>query len=52
MLKLFDSHKGVNLDKDVDALKKKHEKELLIGSAILIVALLIMSTMYHLAAME
>lgn len=52
MLKTFDSHKGINLDRDADALKKKYKKELLIGSAILVVALLIMSTMYHLASME
>lgn len=52
MLKTFDSHKGINLDRDADALKKKYKKELLIGSAILVVALFIMSTMYHLASME
>lgn len=52
MLKTFDSHKGINLDREVDALKKKYKKELLIGLAILVVALLIMSTMYHLASME
>ena len=49
MLKTFDSHKGINLDKDATALKKKYKKELLIGLAILAVAILIMSTMYHLA---
>lgn len=53
MLKTFDSHKGINLDKDAAALKKKkYKKELLIGLTILVVAILIMSTMYHLAGME
>lgn len=52
MLKTFDSHKGINLDQDAAALKKKYKKELLIGICILVVALLIMSTMYHLASME
>ena len=52
MLKTFDSHKGINLDKDAAALKKKYKKELLIDICILVVALLIMSTMYHLASME
>lgn len=52
MLKTFDSHKGINLDKDAAALKKKYKKELLIGTCILVVALLVMSTMYHLASME
>lgn len=52
MLKTFDSHKGINLDKDATALKKKYKKELLIGLTILVVAILIMSTMYHLAGLE
>lgn len=52
MLKTFDSHKGINLDQDAEALKKKYKKELLIGVSILVAALLIMSTMYHLASME
>lgn len=52
MLKTFDSHKGINLDKDVTALKKKYKKELLIGLTILMAAILIMSMMYHLAGME
>ena len=52
MFKTFDSHKGINLDKDAAALKKKYKKELLIGLSILVVAILIMSTMYHLAGME
>ena len=52
MLKTFDSHKGINLDKDAATLKKKSKKELLIGLTILAVAILIMSMMYHLAGME
>lgn len=48
----FDSHKGINLDQDADVLKKKYDKELLIGVYILVVALLVMSVMYHLASME
>ena len=52
ILKTFDSHKGINLDKDAAALKKKYKKELLIGLTILAVAILIMSMMYHLAGME
>lgn len=52
ILKTFDSHKGINLDKDAAALKKKYKKELLIGLTILVAAILIMSTMYHLAGME
>lgn len=52
MLKTFDSHKGINLDKDAAALKKKYKKELLIGLTILVAAILIMSTMYHLAGLE
>lgn len=52
MLKTFDSHKGINLDKDAAALKKKYKKELLIGLTILVVAILIMGTMYHLAGLE
>lgn len=52
ILKTFDSHKGINLDKDATALKKKYKKELLIGLTILVVAILIMSTMYHLAGLE
>lgn len=51
MLKTFDSYKGINLDKDAAALKKKYKKELLIGLSILMAAILIMSTMYHLAGM-